>query len=605
MTQERVQLCLNMHEDFRAQLVVVDEAHNIADGGRGVLLQWVVDDLLRREPTSQVLFASPLVRNLELFKHLFGLENFTAMPSAEPTVAQTFIQIDVSPGKAGRIRLVNLGDGSAEGEQLAELELNQPLGSRKDKLVQIAARLGHGKLNIVYANGAAEAEKVAVQLADYFSDREPSGAQKALAELVREAIHSDFPLAHCVERGIGYHYSDIPTVVRRAVETAAEKGDIDFIVCTSTLLQGVNLPAKNIFMVGPTKGKGKPLQSTDFWNLAGRAGRLGREFQGTIFLIAYQDWEQKPLSGPKDGILVSALEQSATDERPKLLAVVNGDALADDPDVETAFSRLLTDLRDGCLPDTLARIGIQGGGAAELTNALASAATAATLPNLVVRQTPSISAHKQQSLYEELLRALKAHGERAVAQLTPRHPQDALAWESYAAILERCRRLLLGVKDRKHTLHALLAVWWARGRPLPQIVQERLNRLSAGGDRASNMRDTLKLVEHDIRFTTVRLFGCYTVLLVEALKETGFERYVSNVPALGLYLEVGAFTRTMISLMSLGLSRVAAGKLTDAAANKNMDLETAREWLRGAPLGAIGLSQLIRDEVERVRAAAV
>ncbi|MFX7918510.1 hypothetical protein ABTK44_20065, partial [Acinetobacter baumannii] len=74
MTQERVQLALGSHPDFSASVIIVDEAHSIADGSRGVLLQWVVDDLLIRNPTSQILFASPAIRNLDIFGRLFGLD---------------------------------------------------------------------------------------------------------------------------------------------------------------------------------------------------------------------------------------------------------------------------------------------------------------------------------------------------------------------------------------------------------------------------------------------------------------------------------------------------------------------------------------------------
>jgi hypothetical protein len=73
MTQERVQLTLASHPEFTAGIVVVDEAQSISDGARGVLLQWVLDDLLSRNPKAQVLFASPNVRNLNVFSHLFGL----------------------------------------------------------------------------------------------------------------------------------------------------------------------------------------------------------------------------------------------------------------------------------------------------------------------------------------------------------------------------------------------------------------------------------------------------------------------------------------------------------------------------------------------------
>lgn len=50
-------------------------------------------------------------------------------------------------------------------------------------------------------------------------------------------------------------------------------------------MEGVNLPAKSIFLRGPQRGRNKPLSEVDFWNLAGRAGRQGKEFQGNIICI--------------------------------------------------------------------------------------------------------------------------------------------------------------------------------------------------------------------------------------------------------------------------------------------------------------------------------
>ncbi|MFW8642331.1 helicase-related protein [Rhizobium beringeri] len=191
------------------------------------------------------------------------------------------------------------GDGSRTLRQVATLQLGRTVASRTEKLVHIPAVLGHGHSNIIYANGAAEAESVALQLAELMSDREPTEARLALSDLAKEAVHANYALVECVKHGVAFHYSNIPTQLRRAIEAAVSSGEIDYLVCTSTLLQGVNLPAKNIFMFAPEKGRTRALESTDFWNLAGRAGRLKREFQGNIFLIDYDKWKKKPLDGPK------------------------------------------------------------------------------------------------------------------------------------------------------------------------------------------------------------------------------------------------------------------------------------------------------------------
>ncbi|MCA9781580.1 MAG: DEAD/DEAH box helicase, partial [Candidatus Eremiobacteraeota bacterium] len=237
-TQERLQLLLGTHTNFNPDLVVVDEAQSISDGSRGVLLQWAIDDILDAGQSTQVLFASPAVSNLEVFQNLFRLPNLRALTTAEPSVSQNFIVAKVTSTKNGEIELASLGDGSAERRFLGKKSLNQVLASKRDRLVHISHHFGAGSVNIVYANGAAEAEKVALQLADMQDESTLfHDSLKDLAELADESVHPKYALSYCIQKGVAFHYGNIPTKLRRAIEVAASSGLIRYLVCTSTLLQ--------------------------------------------------------------------------------------------------------------------------------------------------------------------------------------------------------------------------------------------------------------------------------------------------------------------------------------------------------------------------------
>lgn len=605
MTQERVQLALGSHTDFSASVIIVDEAHSIAEGSRGVLLQWVIDDLLLRAPSTQILFASPAIRNLDVFGRLFGLDDVVEFSSVEPTVAQNFLVTTVESATKGKLLIHTAGDGSKSLREVATLELGRTVASRTEKLVHIPAELGRGHSNIIYANGAAEAESVALQLAELMSDREPTEGRLALSDLAKEAVHANYALVECVKYGVAFHYSNIPTQLRRAIEAAVSSGEIDYLVCTSTLLQGVNLPAKNIFMFAPEKGRTKALESTDFWNLAGRAGRLKREFQGNIFLIDYDKWKKKPLDGPKDAIITPAIESSLNDHHDQLIRVIAGEPAAsrsDETDLETTFVRLYTDFKGGGLNQTFERAGIATGNVQSglLEVALATASEKLSLPAAVLRRTPNISAHKQQRLYDRLSAKI-AQGSDVARTLIPLHPRESEAFQSYADVLELCHEIILGIDTSKnlHRFHALIARRWMLGLPLPQIIDEQISRNAAKPVRTT-IRNTLDLIEGDIRFQAVRLFGCYNALLVYALDGAGLVDLVSSIPSLPLYLEIGASDRTMISFISLGLSRVTAMKLNEMSARKDLDPAGALLWLRTRPLEALGLSPLLLAEVRAI-----
>src|SRR5699024_5356132 len=103
-----------------------------------------------------------------------------------------------------------------------------------------------------------------------------------LQELIRKSVHSSYLLAEVISRGVAFHYGNMPQPVRQGVEELYRAGLIRFLVCTSTLLEGVNLPCTNIWIMNPRRGQGNPMTPFDFWNLAGRAGRWGAEFAGNI-----------------------------------------------------------------------------------------------------------------------------------------------------------------------------------------------------------------------------------------------------------------------------------------------------------------------------------
>lgn len=79
------------------------------------------------------------------------------------------------------------------------------------------------------------------------------------------------------------HHGGMPMGIRSSIEYAMQIGKIRFIVCTSTLAQGVNLPIRYLIISNVYQGKER-IKTRDFQNLIGRAGRAGIYTEGTILL---------------------------------------------------------------------------------------------------------------------------------------------------------------------------------------------------------------------------------------------------------------------------------------------------------------------------------
>ncbi len=64
-----------------------------------------------------------------------------------------------------------------------------------------------------------------------------------------EYIHKDFNLAHVLKYGIAFHHGSLPLFIRKKNRGLIFQKENKFLsFCTSTLLEGVNLPTKNVFI---------------------------------------------------------------------------------------------------------------------------------------------------------------------------------------------------------------------------------------------------------------------------------------------------------------------------------------------------------------------
>lgn len=83
------------------------------------------------------------------------------------------------------------------------------------------------------------------------------------------------------EYGIFSHHGNTPHGIRLSVEHAMRENLVRFVVCTSTLAQGVNLPIRYLIVTSVYQGKER-IKVRDFHNLIGRAGRAGMHTEGSI-----------------------------------------------------------------------------------------------------------------------------------------------------------------------------------------------------------------------------------------------------------------------------------------------------------------------------------
>lgn len=202
----------------------------------------------------------------------------------ESPVAQNLYFIDLDQKK---IELVQSGD-------FIEIEI-QDFGRKFPSIPQIIAYLGSGDNNLIYNNSKFKTISSAKEFADFLPKTQQLSSKIIDAvNQIKEYIHPDYYLAELLEKKVAYHHGKLPQIIRNLVEDLYKSEEIQNVFCTSTLLEGVNMPTKNLFILSNKNGRPK-LSEIDFWNLTGRAGRLSKELFGNIYCIKNEDceWENK------------------------------------------------------------------------------------------------------------------------------------------------------------------------------------------------------------------------------------------------------------------------------------------------------------------------
>ena len=92
-----------------------------------------------------------------------------------------------------------------------------------------------------------------------------------------------------LKRGVGVHHSGILPILKEIVELLFQKGAVKVLFATETFAIGVNMPARTVVFDSVVKFDGqnrRNLQSGEYIQMAGRAGRRGKDEQGLVLIIA-------------------------------------------------------------------------------------------------------------------------------------------------------------------------------------------------------------------------------------------------------------------------------------------------------------------------------
>ena len=164
-----------------------------------------------------------------------------------------------------------------------------------------------------------------------------------------------------------YHNADLEKEKRHKVEKAfREDQEMRVIVATSTLAWGLNMPARRVIILGVHRGLDL-VESYDIWQMAGRAGRVGLDPRGDVYVLLPQSEEDLHYAriGKKRNIESTLLTYTGDDENPHyktlafhLVSEVHHGGIKTKDDVHAWYEKSLAhwqanDLEDEIVESTL------------------------------------------------------------------------------------------------------------------------------------------------------------------------------------------------------------------------------------------------------------
>ena len=606
-TQERLQWVLNEHPNIQFDLIIVDEAQKIGDRSRGILLQQVLHQISYENET-KIIFASPMSENPDaLFRTVKPSDNQKEIISEIVTVNQNLIWVSKVGSKTTSWKVELLSNGRKL--FLGQLETERITG-KSMRLPILAYRIAAGKKgNLLYVNGAAEAEKVAQQLKSLIitdnPEYEPSFRILELIKLIKKTIHPNYALAETLKGGVAFHYGNMPLAIRNEIEELFKTGEISFLVCTSTLIEGVNLPAKTIFVRGPQKGHNQPMNEIDFWNLAGRAGRQGKEFQGNIVCLDAGDesvWTNGTPKSRKKYVIKSTIDEIIETRRPELIEHIKSkQSITPIPKTEYDYAYtyfLDTFYRYGSVSDSFMSDLYGDLFCHDIDSAFTEALTGIEVPATILAKNQGVNPIAQQKLLEYF-----NSFERDVTELIPPFPEEDDAQEKYLHIIGRISSHLTGENSKLNAYRSVLITNWLRGYGLARIISDNIRwhqNKKTEKSVPSIIRDTMRDIEEYARFRFLKYTTCYIDILKLYLGSKGDFDTIEKIPQINLWLEFGASKTTQITLMSMGFTRTAALEFSELIVDENYNKEKCLWWFSKNDIHSMDLPAPIIAEADRI-----
>ena len=314
VTPEKLNYALRHELDLSKNIgvAIFDEAHLFDDASRGVNYELLLSSIKSELPEdSQIVLVSAVIKNSEQVADWL-LEDegavVTGMDLSPTNRSIAFVSWSKKLGQLQFPQLKTLQDYSFFVPRILETHTlgdGRTTFPKKDKPNEIALNIGLSLLKqgsiAVFCGRKDSASLICRKAVEIYKKRfhlpPPASFSnkeeiEKLSHLIAKHLGKSAEMKKSADIGIYAHHGNVPHGIRMAVEYALQQDLVKYVVCTSTLAQGVNLPIRYLIVTSVYQGWNR-IKTRDFHNLIGRAGRAGMHTEGSIIFADPRIFDQR------------------------------------------------------------------------------------------------------------------------------------------------------------------------------------------------------------------------------------------------------------------------------------------------------------------------
>lgn len=255
ITQERCYQLIKKNKIEKIKELYIDESHNLLNNNQRSFKLSEIIYILKRIKKLTIRYYSPVISNPEsiIIKGLYNDKIKVVNKIRDLKVYRYFIynkgikKIYI-PGSGMMTEKCNIKSYSDEMEYIID--------NSKSK-------------NIIFLNSPKDIEKFALDLTQRIKGNNKKGIKE-----ISEFVGDKYYILDTLKKGIIYIHSQMPDIVKQyLIQLYREEKSIKYIITNSSILEGVNTPSDNLFIVDYLIGN-NIMRPIEFVNLKGRINRI-------------------------------------------------------------------------------------------------------------------------------------------------------------------------------------------------------------------------------------------------------------------------------------------------------------------------------------------